>query len=126
MVFNKVIVWVGDPETGGCLIRVKQRPTSLCHHDQVALNEVLLLNCIFDKDDMTLDIEGNIVQKTKVMSSMKSESPIEALMCSHTFAVRLVHGTNHVEMHCISSHLECLSNLIHLNVFQSCNQRVIA
>lgn len=60
-VIFKVIVGTCDPEAGWRLISIKQRPASLGHNDTVRLNEVLLFNSIFDKDNVTLNIIRHVV-----------------------------------------------------------------
>ena len=111
VVINKVVVWVCNPETSRSLISVKQRPTSLNFHNKVTLDEVLFFNSIFNEDYMTFDIKSDIVYKSHVMSSVQSESSVETLMCTKTFAVRFVNSTDHVEVNCISSNFESLADI---------------
>jgi hypothetical protein len=86
-VIIKVVIWTCDPVASWRLIRIEQGPTSLGHNDTVMLDYVLLLDCVFYKDDMTLDVIANIVDESQIMSAMKRESSIEALMRAKTFAV---------------------------------------
>jgi len=71
---------------------------------------------------MALHIIRNIVHETKVVSSMNSESSVETGMSSESLAVRLVNSTNHMEMDSVSSDLESLSDIMKLNVIESCNK----
>lgn len=75
------------------------------------VNVVLLFHCIFNEDDMTFDVVGNIVYQSHVVSSMKGECPIETRMSAKSFAVRLMNCTNHVEMDSISTDFEGLSDV---------------
>jgi len=125
MILDKVVVWIGDPDASRCLISVEQWPTPLCLHDKVLVDIVLLLDSIFNEDCMALHIIRNIVHETKVVSSMNSESSVETGMSSKSLAVRLVNSTNHMEMDSVSSDLESLSDIMKLNVIESCNKWVI-
>jgi hypothetical protein len=56
---------------------------------------------------------------------MKGEGTVETSMCSKTFAVRLVHCTNHMEMNSITTDFESLTNFIELDVLETGDQGVI-
>jgi len=116
VVSNKNVVWMGDPEAGWCLICVKKTPRSLGLDNKVVLNVIIGLNGILDEYSVALDFVSNIFLKSKVVSSMKSKSSVVTLMGTKTLCIRVVDGTDHMEMNSVSSNLKGLSNISQLDV----------
>jgi hypothetical protein len=56
---------------------------------------------------------------------MKGEGTVETRMSTKTFAIRLVHCTNHMEMNRITTNLESLTNFIELDILETGDQGVI-
>jgi mannitol/fructose-specific phosphotransferase system IIA component len=102
-VADEVVEWMSDPEAGWTLISVEETPRSLGLDDTVLLDVVLGLNCILNEHSMALDLIGNVLLESQVMSTMDSESSVETLMNRNTSGIGFVDGTNHVEMDSVSS-----------------------
>ena len=71
---------------------------------------------------MTFSFVGHIFLKPKVVCSVKSKSSIITLVESYAPGVRIVHGTDLMEMDSISTNLKGLSNICQLNVRESACQ----
>lgn len=60
------------------------------------------------------------------MDSMHGDSSVVTLMDGHTFHVRVVDCTNHMEMNGISTKLEGLTDICQLNVREPGCKRIIS
>jgi hypothetical protein len=116
MIANENVIRVSYPEAARCRICVKKTPRSLSLHNKIVFDIIVSLNCIFNENSMTLDVEGNVIRESKVMCTVNSESSVVTLMSTETFTVRFMNCTNHMEMDSISTNLECLTNIKHFNV----------
>lgn len=124
-ILNKVVVWVGDPETSWSLVSVETGPAALDFHDQVAIQIVLLLNSILNEDIVSFDFVNNIVHNSHVVRAVESVSAVEALVCGTTVHIGLVDSADLMEMNCVPANLESLSNICHLNVGDTADKAVV-
>ena len=115
MVPSNDVVWVGDPHGGRGLIGHKTRPGATGIENQVVLNEVLALNSIFNEDCVAHSVIANVVLDTEVVNTMNCHSSVERVMDSVVTHVRLVDGTNHMEMNGVRSKDESLADHAQLN-----------
>ena len=60
MISSEDVIWVGDPETGRCLIRVEETPGLLGIDRKVVFQEVIGFNGIFNEESVTFDVVSNI------------------------------------------------------------------
>jgi hypothetical protein len=116
MIIEDMVVWMSDPETSRGLICVQQTPGSLYLHDKISFAIVVCLNSILDKEDVTFAFVNNIVCQSQVVSSVHCECSIVTLMNGITVRIRVMNGTNHVEMDSISSKFECLTDISEFGV----------
>jgi len=116
MIIEDVVVWMSDPETSRRLICVQQTPGSLDLHDEISFAIVVCLNSILDKEDVTFAFVYNIVGKSQVVSSVHCECSVVTLMNGITMCIRVMNGTNHVEMDGVSSKFECLTYICEFGV----------
>jgi hypothetical protein len=124
-VLNEGVVRGSDPETSWGLISVQSRPRSLDLDDTVSNQLILLLNGILNEDVVTLDRVTNVVHNSHVVSTMESKGSVETGVNSIALGVRVVYGTNHVEMYSVSTDFETLSDILKLDISNSASERVI-
>lgn len=74
---------------------------------------------------MSLSVISNVVVKSKVMSSMDCVSSVVRFVSNTVLGIGFVNRSNHMEVDSISSNLEGLTHLSHLNAIKSSNERVV-
>lgn len=126
MITDEVVVRIGDPDAGWCLVSVEETPRSLCPHDQIVCDFVPLLHSIFDEDCVTFSIESKVVVQCKIFGAMDSEGSVEGIMDSISCGIRFLYLTDQVEMDWISSLFESLSDIVEFGVRQMGLERLIS
>jgi hypothetical protein len=120
-VLDEVVVWLSNPEAGRGLVSVEAGPAAFDLHNQVTVEVVLLLDSILNEDVVTLDLIDNVVHDAHIVRTVESVGAIEALVSGATLHIRLMDSTNLMEMNCISTDFETLTDISHLNIGHTAN-----
>jgi len=116
MIAYKVIIWISNPEACWSLISVEQTPRPFSFHDKIIFNHISLFDSVFDKDCVTLSVEGEIVYQPQVLGAMDGESSVKRVMDGITNGIRLLYFTNQMEMDWVSSLFKSLPYIVELCV----------
>jgi len=125
MVASKVIVGIGDPETGWGLICVQKTPRTLGHYNKVVVDLVVAFNSILNEHVVAHDVVDNVLEDSEVACAVHCEGSVETLMHRVALDIRIMHIADHVEMDSISTQLEGLTHVSELYVLKSGSERVI-
>jgi len=122
MIASENIIWVSDPETSWCLIRVQETPRLSSPDRQIFLKIIFSFSCIFYKEIVAFDVECYIFSNSQVVDTVNSASSVKRLLDSITFDVRVMYNAYQMEMNRISSKLEGLPNIEEVNIFNSSSE----
>ena len=74
------VVWVDNPEGGGCDVGVEQAGGLFGVDGQVVLQDVVFLHSVFDEKGEAFDVEHNVVLDQQVSDTVNGRGTVERVM----------------------------------------------
>ena len=116
MVVSDNVVRVSDPEACWGLVSIEDTPGSLGEDRQIAVEEVLRFNSVFNEEGVTHHIVSHIVKNSQILYSVDGQCSVVRTVEGVSTDIRIHDSSNLMEMNRVSSNLESLSDISEFDI----------
>jgi hypothetical protein len=125
VVSSEDVIRMSDPEASWCHVSVKKTERSMNLDNEIVLDQVLCLCCIFNKEGVSHCVVSEVLLNSEVVYSVESNGSVISSGNGVPNNVGVVHSSNHMEMDGVSTELESLTDILKLDVTNFSYKRFI-